>query len=111
MPFLPASRTRRRLFKLVSLGLAGLLAGILSGCNESPDTTVSTPYTHIASESLSSDASSEAQSSQLPPSQFPRSIEATQIPALRHPPSSRSLQYGSVHTVSMGMTRNGRNHS
>jgi hypothetical protein len=106
MPFLPASRTRRRLFKLASLGLAGLLAGLLSGCNESPDTTVSTPYTHIASESLSPDASPEAK-----PSQLPRSIEATQIPALRHPPSSRSLQYGSVHTVSMAMVRTGRSHS
>jgi hypothetical protein len=111
MSFLPALRTRRRLFKLASLGLAGLLAGLLSGCNESPDTTVSTPYTHIASESLSSYASPEAQPSQLSSSQLPRSIEATQIPALRHPPSSRSLQYGSVHTVSMAMVRNGRSHS
>jgi hypothetical protein len=111
MSFLPASSTRRRLFKLASLGLAGLLAGLLSGCNDSPDTTVSTPYTHIASESLSSDASSEAQPSHLPPSHLPRSIEATQIPALRHPPSSRSLQYGSVHMASMATARNGRNRS
>ena len=87
MSFLPASRTKRRLLKIASLGLAGLLAGLLSGCN----TTASTSYTHVTADS------------HLP------SIEATQIPALRHPPSSRSLQYGSVRTVSMAA--NGRNRS
>jgi hypothetical protein len=104
MSFLSASRTRRRLFKIASLGLAGLLAGLLSGCTNSPDSTVSTPYTHLANESLSPDVSSQ-------PSHLPQSIEATQIPALRHPPSSRSLQYGSVRPVSMAMTPNGRNRS
>jgi hypothetical protein len=89
MSFLPASRTKRRLLKVASLGLAGLLVGLLSGCNNA---TASTSYTHVAADS------------QLPPS-----IEATQIPALRHPPSSRSLQYGSVRTVSMAA--NGRNRS
>jgi hypothetical protein len=103
MSFLPASRTKRNLFKIASLGLAGLLAGLLSGCNDSPDPSVSSPYTHLASDSLTPDASSETQ---LP--KLPKSIEATQIPALRHPPTSRSLQYGSVHTVSMTTAPNGR---
>ena len=99
MSFLPASRTRRNLFKIASLGLAGLLAGLLSGCTA---TTAAT--THLSSDPLSSDA--EAQAARLP-----RSIEATQIPALRHPPTSRSLQYGSVRTVSMATAPNSRNHS
>jgi len=77
MSFLPNSRTRRNLFKVASLGLAGLLAGLLAGCN---------------------DASASPVSYKPQPSNLPKSIEATQIPALRHPPSSRSLQY---HTVAM----------
>jgi hypothetical protein len=106
MSFLPASRTKRNLFKIASLGLAGLLAGLLSGCSDSQDTTATAPYTRLSGESPSPDASAQAQSSGLP-----KSIEATQIPALRHPPSSRSLQYGSARTVSMAMTPNARNRS
>ncbi|HEX4575954.1 MAG TPA: hypothetical protein VH117_01280 [Edaphobacter sp.] len=105
MHFLPASRTKRNLFKIASLGLAGLIAGLLSGCTDSPN-TARARYTHLSSDSLSPDASAQAQLSQLP-----KSIEATQIPALRHPPSSRSLQYGSVRTVSMAPAPNGRNGS
>jgi hypothetical protein len=86
MPFLPTSRTRRNLFKVASLGLAGLLAGLLAGCN---DADASVSY-------------AKPQTSNLP-----KSIEATQIPALRHPPSSRSLQY---HTVAMSAS-SGRNRS
>ena len=105
MSFLPASRTKRNLFKIASLGLAGLLAGLLSGCTDSQESTT-TPYTHLTSDTLSSDPSASTKSSQLP-----KSIEATQIPALRHPPSSRSLQYGSVRTVSMTAASAGRNGS
>jgi hypothetical protein len=104
MPFLPASRNKRNLFKIASLGLAGLLAGLLSGCNHTPNTSVASPYTHISTESMNSDAS-------VSTPHLPQSIEATQIPALRHPPTSRILQYGSVHTVSMAMVPNGRNRS
>lgn len=104
MHFLPASRTKRRLLKVASLGLAGLIAGLLSGCSDSRSTTASAP-SH-SSDSLSPDAALAASSSQLP-----KSIEATQIPALRHPPSSRSLQYGTVRTVSMTSAPNGRNGS
>jgi hypothetical protein len=107
MSFLPASRTKRRLLKVASLGLAGLIAGLLSGCNDSPDTTVvSSAYGHVPSESFSSAASPDAQPAPLPPS-----LEATQIPALHHQPSARHLQYGSVHAASMAMVPNGRNRS
>ena len=99
MAFLPASRTKRRLFKIASLGLAGLLAGLLSGCTDSPDTVVSTPYAHVSSYSLNNaDANADAEAQ---PATLPRSLDETQIPALRHPPTSRSLQYGTVHTASM----------
>jgi hypothetical protein len=100
MSFLPASRTKRNLFKVASLGLAGLLAGLLAGCN-SADASVRASQTHMSSDSLSPGAS-EAQSTHLP-----KSIEATQIPALRHPPSARRV--GSVHTVSQTVASNGRN--
>ena len=109
MNFLPASRTKRNLFKIASLGLAGLLAGLLAGCTDSPNTTASAP-SHSATDSLTPAASAEGQPSDLP-NQLPKSIEATQIPALRHPPSSRSLQYGSVRTVSMAAASIGRNRS
>jgi hypothetical protein len=107
MAFLPASRTKRNLFKIASLGLAGLLAGLLAGCNDSPDASATASYTRLSTDSLSSDASTEAQR----PTQLPKSLDATQIPALRHPPTSRSLQYGSVHAVSMTMAPSGRNRS
>jgi hypothetical protein len=106
MSFLPVSRTKRRLLKVASLGLAGLLAGLFSGCTDSPDgsaTTVATPYTKVSSDALNPDASIEPQ-----PAPLPQSLDATQIPALHHPPSARHLQYGSVHTVSMAMVPSGR---
>jgi hypothetical protein len=98
MSFLPASRTKRNLFKIASLGLAGLLAGLLSGCN-SADASVRTSRPQTATDSLSPDGS-VAQ-----PTELPKSIEATQIPALRHPPSARRV--GSAHTVSQTAAPNG----
>jgi hypothetical protein len=103
MSFLPVSRTKRNLFKIASLGLAGLLAGLLSGCTDAAATTTTTT-THLSS-------GSDASSAEARPRALPKSIEATQIPPLRHPPSSRSLQYGSVRTVSMATAPNGRNRS
>src|SRR5258707_3562607 len=100
MSFLPTSRTRRNLFKVASLGLAGLLAGLLAGCN-SADASVRTSRPQTATDSLSPDGS-VAQ-----PTELPKSIEATQIPALRHPPSARRV--GSVHTGSQTAAPNGRN--
>ena len=103
MPFLPASRTKRNLFKIASLGLAGLLAGLLGGCNESPDTATTAPYSPVTTDSLNPDAAREAQLTSLP-----KSLDETQIPALHHPPSSRSLQYGSVRNVSMAVAPSDR---
>jgi predicted component of type VI protein secretion system len=96
MPFLPASRTKRNLLKVASLGLAGLLAGLLAGCNDSPDTTVSVTVPNLSTESLNPDAGNQAE-----PTALPQSLDATQIPALHRPPTSRSLRYGTVQNVSM----------
>jgi hypothetical protein len=107
MAFLPASRTKRNLFKVASLGLAGLLAGLLAGCNDGPDTSAAsttTPYTHLSGDSLTPDSSIGTR-----PAPLPTSIEATQIPALKHPPSARRLQYGSAHNVSQVRASYGRN--
>jgi hypothetical protein len=99
MSFLPASRTKRNLFKIASLGLAGLLAGLLSGCN-SADASIRTSKPHKASDALSPYAS------ETQPTELPRSIEATQIPALRRPPTARRV--GSAHTVSPSAAPYGR---
>jgi hypothetical protein len=98
MHFLPASRTKRNLIKIASLGLAGLIAGLLSGCTGTASASV--PANH------SFETSSDGQSPNLP-----TSIEATQIPALRHPPSSRSLQAGTVHTAASATNLPGHSHS
>jgi hypothetical protein len=100
MSFLPASRTKRNLFKIASLGLAGLLAGLFAGCTDSLESST-TSYTHVASDSFNPDAAAEAQTS------LPKSLDETQIPALRHPPSTRHLQAGSVHTVSQSVPATG----
>jgi hypothetical protein len=100
MPFLPASRTKRNLLKIASLGLAGLFAGLLSGCN-SADASVRASKTRMTTDSLSPDAYGTQ------PTDLPKSIEATQIPALRHPPTARRV--GSVHTVSQTVAPYGRN--
>ncbi|MGH9596434.1 MAG: hypothetical protein ACRD3K_06515 [Edaphobacter sp.] len=106
MSFLPASRTRRNLFKVATLGLAGLLAGLLAGCNDSPDTTVNAPYTSLSSEFLSPDTAVPAE-----PTPLPSSIDATQIPALHHQPTSRFLESESIHTVSMTTAPSSRSRS
>jgi hypothetical protein len=97
MSFLPASRTKRNLFKIASLGLAGLLAGLLSGCN-SADASVRASKTRTTTDSLGPDGFG-GQTTGLP-----RSIEATQIPALRHHPTARRVG----HTVSQTVAPNGR---
>jgi hypothetical protein len=101
MSFLPASRTKRNLFKVASLGLAGLLAGLFAGCTDFPETSATASYTHVAGDSFNPDAAAEAQPS------LPKSLDETQIPALRHPPSARRLQAGSVHMVSQSVPSTG----
>ena len=93
MPSLTARRTARRLLKVASLGLAGLLAGLLSGCNATPDSTDISTTTYTWSTHL------------------PKSLDAVQVPPLRHSPSARRLQMGSYHNVSQSMGPMGRNPS
>ncbi|MDQ2834407.1 MAG: hypothetical protein M3Y50_11790 [Acidobacteriota bacterium] len=86
MSSLPASRTARRLLKIASLGLAGLLAGLLTGCTQH--------NTVAANSSLRSSGFSSASTDNLSP--LSESLDAHRIPSLRHPPSTRRLEYGSV---------------
>jgi len=94
MPSTKPSRTARRLLKLASLGLAGLLAGLIAGCTASPEDAVNVPpYAHISNDWEFTPAT--APNPKL--TNLPDSIDAHQIPALRHPPSARRLEYGTVH--------------
>jgi hypothetical protein len=87
MPSLPVSRLTRRLVKLASLGLAGLLAGLLSGCHSYSTDDSSTPPA----------TTWEFTPATTPDANLPPSLDAIQIPALHHPPSARRLEYGSAH--------------
>ncbi|MBB5342892.1 hypothetical protein [Tunturibacter empetritectus] len=95
MPSSTARRTARRLLKVASLGLAGLLAGLLSGCNATEDATP----TNISSTTYTWST------------HIPKSLDSVQVPPLRHAPSTRRLQGGSFHTVSQSMGPSGRNPS
>ncbi|NYF90570.1 hypothetical protein RBB79_13255 [Tunturiibacter empetritectus] len=95
MPTPSARRTARRLLKVASLGLAGLLAGLLSGCNATEDIN----STNISSTSYSWST------------HLPKSLDSVQVPPLRHAPSTRRLQGGSFRTVSQSMGPSGRNPS
>jgi hypothetical protein len=94
-------RTARRLLKLASLGLAGLLAGLLSGCNPPPDAPTD-PH-------VSSNADFTPSGSQRP--DLPVSIDARQIPALHHSPSARRLENGSMRITGEPVIPPGRTHS
>jgi hypothetical protein len=93
MSSLTARRTARRLLKVASLGLAGLLAGLLSGCNATQDSSNISTTTYTWSTHL------------------PKSLDSVQVPPLRHSPSTRRLQTGSYHNVSQSMGPMGRNPS
>jgi hypothetical protein len=98
----PARQTiARRLLKLASLGLAGLLAGLLSGCNAPPDAPTS-PH-------LSSNVDFIPTTSQSP--NLPASIDARQIPALHHSPSARRLQDESTRITGEPVVPPGRTRS
>ena len=94
MPSPTARRTARRLLKVASLGLAGLLAGLLSGCNATEDTP-----------------SNISSSSYTWSTHLPKSLDSVQVPPLRHAPSTRRLQMDSFHSVSQSMSPSGRNPS
>ena len=78
------NRTARRLLKLASLGLAGLLAGLLAGCSASPKTVGMTSCAYGAS------------TGQLDSVNLPHTLDSRSIPPLRHSPSTRRLEAGSV---------------
>jgi hypothetical protein len=105
MPSSSARRTTRRLLKLASLGLAGLLAGLLAGCKASPSNSATVaPYPHISTDAEFTPATSPSSGS----SDLPASLDARQIPALRHPPSARRLQYGAVRITGEPVLPNAR---
>jgi hypothetical protein len=71
----------RRFVKLASLGLAGLLAGLLAGCTSAPAPFNTASYTH---------------SSHLPFAQ-PKSLESTRIPEIKRPPVPHHMQSWPAH--------------
>ncbi|GGA74885.1 hypothetical protein GCM10011507_27830 [Edaphobacter acidisoli] len=75
------SRTARRLIKLASLGLAGLLAGLLAGCSETP------PHTIVNTSYANADTALNFDGSQLPPN-----LDSVRIPPLKNAPSARRLE-------------------
>ena len=81
MPSPKAARTTRRLLKLASLGLAGLIAGLLSGCTSSP-----APSTNLATytQPHSLDGLSHTYQS--------GSLFAHPLPDLRHPPAPHRIE-------------------
>lgn len=88
MPSRPHSntaRTARRLIKIASLGLAGLLAGLLAGCSDAP------PRTIVNTSYASADTAVRFDGSQLP-----ANLDSVKIPPLKHAPSARRLEEGSV---------------
>lgn len=86
-------RITRRLVTLASLGLAGLIAGLLAGCSSSPRETANTPSPATTTWEFTT-----ATTPSTPRSIPYDSIDARQTPSLHHPPSARRLQYGSVPT-------------
>ena len=79
------SRTTRKLLKLASLGLAGLIAGLLAGCSETP------PHTVINTSYANADTALTFDGSQLPPN-----LDSVRIPPLKHAPSARRLEEENV---------------
>jgi hypothetical protein len=91
-----ASRITRRLVTLASLGLAGLIAGLLTGCTYSQHKDLNAPSPLTISTTTWEFTTSTTPSAPL---SIPyESIDARQIPSLHHPPSTRRLQYRSAPT-------------
>lgn len=81
----PKPRTARRLIKLASLGLAGLIAGLLAGCSDAP------PHTIVNTSYATADTAIRYDGSHLAPN-----LDSVSIPPLKHAPSARRLEEGSV---------------
>ncbi len=80
MPSPKAARTTRRLLKLASLGLAGLIAGLLSGCSSSSAPANMATYT----QPHSLDGLSHTYT--------PGSLYTHPIPDLRHAPTPHRIE-------------------
>jgi hypothetical protein len=99
-------RTTRRLLKLASLGLAGLIAGLLSiGCSSSSSKAANVQAAPPISSNVEFTPSDTSASQN---SDLPQSIESREIPALHHPPSARRLEYGSARTTAQPVALNSR---
>jgi hypothetical protein len=81
MPSPKAARTTRRLLKLASLGLAGLLAGFLSGCSSS-----SAPSTNVATYTQPHSLDGISRTHQ------PGSLYTHPLPDLKHPPTPHRIE-------------------
>lgn len=87
---MPSLNSARPLIKLISLGLAGLLAGLLTGCEASSSKAVSADVETYMADPQGNDP--------------PASLDARQIPGLHHPPSARRLDEGAVHLTHAALT-------
>jgi hypothetical protein len=84
MSSLQAARTTRRLLTLASLGLAGLLVGLLGGCSSSPSPTNLATYTQPGSLDFNSTV--------FPRTHQPASLYTHPVPDLRHPPAPHRIE-------------------
>jgi hypothetical protein len=84
MPSRKPAKTARRLLKLVSLGFAGLIAGLLSGCAASPNTSTVASYSPTSGWRLNS--------SGFGYSFQPKNLNLRPVPDLRHPPAPHHIQ-------------------
>jgi hypothetical protein len=89
-----SARITGRLATLASLGIAGLLAGFLSGCATSSGQAVNSPAT-VTIYTWEFTNATTANASRISPL---LSVDAKQIPPIHHPPSTRRLHDGSVST-------------
>jgi hypothetical protein len=80
MPSPKAARTTRRILKLASLGIAGLLVGLLSGCTSAPTSSNVATYTQPSTLDFNSTAHQP-----LNPFIHP-------VPDLKHPPAPHKIE-------------------
>jgi hypothetical protein len=86
-----SNRTTRRLLKIVSLGIAGLLAGLFTGC--------STPSNLFRLDSYAQTTDWKPNPAGLHQDHHLRTLDPTPIPSLKHPPvPHRTVNAGQVDT-------------
>jgi hypothetical protein len=82
MPSPKSNRTTRRLLKLASLGIAGLLAGLFSGCSSTPTSSTVATYTPTSTWRLNSSGFTYRR----------KSLDTRPIPDLRRPPAPHHIE-------------------